>query len=89
MIGLGLLLVAAGAVARFAASPHYEWAGDLNLHTIGVILMIVGGIGLLYSLILLAVVREPGPDDYLAEEEVVDDPELGALPRRRVRRRIR
>jgi di/tricarboxylate transporter len=46
-IGTSLLLIAAGAVLRFAV--HVTTKG-FSLHTIGLILMIVGVIGLLLSL---------------------------------------
>ena len=46
-IGVSLLLLAAGAILDFAVTVHTE---GFNLNTIGVILMIVGGIGLLFSL---------------------------------------
>ena len=42
--GLALFLIAAGAILRFAVrggSLH-----DLNLHTVGVILMVIGVLGL-------------------------------------------
>jgi hypothetical protein len=46
-IGVSLVLVAVGAVLRFAVTvdnPH-----GFNIHTAGVILMIVGAIGLIVS----------------------------------------
>jgi hypothetical protein len=42
------LLIAVGAVLRFAVSIS---AHGFNLHTIGVILMIVGGVGVVISLL--------------------------------------
>ena len=47
-LGTSLLLIAVGAILRFAV--HVSTTG-FSLHTIGVILMIVGAIGLLLSLI--------------------------------------
>jgi len=47
-IGVSLLLLAIGAILDFAVSVHTE---GFNLNTMGVILMIVGGIGLLFSLL--------------------------------------
>lgn len=47
-LGTSLLLIAVGAILRFAV--HVSTSG-FNLHTIGVILMIVGAIGLLLSLL--------------------------------------
>jgi uncharacterized membrane protein len=43
-----LLLVAIGAVLRFAVTATVS---GLNIHTIGVILMIVGAVGFLVSLL--------------------------------------
>jgi hypothetical protein len=47
-IAPSLLLIAVGAVLRFAV--HVSTSG-FNLHTIGIILMIVGVIGLLLTLV--------------------------------------
>ena len=45
---LSVLLIAAGAILKFALKTDSE---DVDLETVGVILMIVGGIGLLASLL--------------------------------------
>jgi hypothetical protein len=47
-IGVSLLLIAAGAILTFAV--HVTGNG-FNLHTIGIILLIVGAIGALLSMI--------------------------------------
>ena len=47
-IGTSILLIAVGAILRFAVSVH---TSGFNIHTIGVILMIVGVVGLLISLL--------------------------------------
>lgn len=48
-LGLSLLLIAVGAIMKWAVSVN----GDgFNINTIGVILMVVGAIGLLISLFL-------------------------------------
>ena len=54
-IGTSLVLIAIGAVLRFAVSvsPH-----GFSVHTIGVILMIVGIIGLLISLLWVTIWRD-------------------------------
>ena len=49
MGALSVLLIAAGAVMRFALKTNSD---DVNLHTVGLILMVVGGIGALLSLVL-------------------------------------
>jgi hypothetical protein len=46
-VAFSLILVAAGAIMRFAISVT---SSGFNLHMIGVILMIVGGVGFLTSL---------------------------------------
>lgn len=75
-IGTSIFLIAVGAVLRFAVSAS---TSGVNIHTIGVILMIVGGIGLLISLLYLAIWSDrrrgtvPGP----ARERYVErDPML-------------
>lgn len=47
-IGVSIFLIAAGAVLAFAVNAQAE---GVNLNTIGVILMIVGGIGLLAAML--------------------------------------
>jgi hypothetical protein len=46
-IGVSLLLLAIGAILTFAVEVTTE---GFNLNTIGIILMVVGGIGLLFSM---------------------------------------
>ena len=46
-LGSSLLLIALGAILRFAVSVH---TSGFNVHTIGLILMIVGGVGFVISL---------------------------------------
>jgi hypothetical protein len=47
-IGVSLLLIAAGAILKFAATAT---TSGVNLNTVGVVLMVVGAVGLLLSLI--------------------------------------
>lgn len=47
-IGTSILLIAVGAILRFAVSVS---TSGFSIHTIGVILMIVGVVGLLISLL--------------------------------------
>jgi Domain of unknown function (DUF6458) len=51
-IGTSMLLLVVGAILRFAVSVTTT---GFNLHMIGVILMIAGGIGVLLSLLWIAV----------------------------------
>jgi len=46
-IGVSLILIAVGAVLTWAVNASVS---GLNIHTIGVILMIVGAVGILLSL---------------------------------------
>ena len=48
--GTSLLLIAVGAVLRFAVSVS---TSGFNIHTIGVILMIVGAVGFVLSLLYM------------------------------------
>lgn len=50
-IGVGLFLLAVGAVLTFAV--HADLSG-ISISTIGIILMIVGAVGLLLDLIIFA-----------------------------------
>ena len=47
-IGVSLLLVAAGAILTWAVNATVS---GLNIHTIGVILMVVGAVGLALSMV--------------------------------------
>ena len=57
-IGTSLLLIAVGAILRFAVTVTVR---DFNIQTVGLILMIVGGVGLVISLLWLAVWSDRGP----------------------------
>ena len=46
-LGTSLFLIAVGAILRFAVTAS---TSAVNIHTVGVILMIVGAVGLLVSL---------------------------------------
>jgi Domain of unknown function (DUF6458) len=47
-LGTSLFLIAVGAILRFAVNVT---TSGFNIHTVGVILMIVGGVGLILSLL--------------------------------------
>jgi hypothetical protein len=51
-LGTSLFLIAVGAILRFAVTAS---TSAVNVHTVGVILMIVGGVGLLVSLFWMTV----------------------------------
>jgi hypothetical protein len=46
-IGVSLILVAVGAIITFAV--HVSTSSAFNLHTIGIILLVVGAVGALLS----------------------------------------
>lgn len=50
-IGTSLILIAAGAILRYAITVHLN---GVDLMTVGVILMVVGGGGLVIGLALIA-----------------------------------
>ena len=52
--GVSMFLIAAGAILYFAVSKSVS---GLSLDTVGIILMIVGGAGLVISLVVLATGR--------------------------------
>jgi uncharacterized protein DUF6458 len=56
-IGTSLFLIAVGAILKFAVTAH---VAGVDLHTVGVILMIVGGVGLAIGLWLLTRPRSTG-----------------------------
>lgn len=62
-IGASLFLVAIGAILAFAVTKQVS---GIDLHMVGIILIIVGAIGLLFDLILwgtrrhTVITREPG-----------------------------
>ena len=47
-IGVSLILIAAGAILTFAV---HATSGTFNIHTIGIILMVVGAIGVVMSMV--------------------------------------
>jgi hypothetical protein len=57
-IGVGIFLIAVGAVLAFAI--HVTNTSGFDLHTIGVILMVVGGLGVLLSLVFWSSWAGPG-----------------------------
>jgi len=67
-IGVSLFLIAAGAILAFAVNAVTDVA---NIQTIGVILMIVGGLGLLLDLIIFAPRRRTGVVEAAPADEVV------------------
>jgi Domain of unknown function (DUF6458) len=62
-IGASLFLIAVGAILKFAVTAD---VAGIDLQTVGVILMIVGGVGLVLGLVLVLTSdrREPPPPGY-------------------------
>jgi uncharacterized protein DUF6458 len=56
-IGTSLFLIAVGAILKFAVTADVE---GVDLDTVGVILMIVGGVGLAIGLFFLTRTRSTG-----------------------------
>lgn len=73
-LGASLFLLAVGAILTFAVTVE---ASGFNINTIGIILMVAGGIGLLFSLVYMSrsrtgtrtVVREEEPRERVVREE--------------------
>lgn len=63
-IGVSILLIAVGAVLAFAV---HVTSNGIDLNTIGIILMIVGGVGLLTSLVIF------GPRRRVVQDRVYPD----------------
>jgi Domain of unknown function (DUF6458) len=73
--GTSIFVIAVGAILRFAV--HVSATG-FDIHTIGLILMIVGAAGLLLSLLWLAVWS-----DRQGERRVIERPETVTRERQR------
>jgi hypothetical protein len=71
-IGSSLFLIAAGAILRYAVTRE-TW-NAINIHTVGLILMIVGIVGLLLGMYLYVVRgrRDPVLDETVAPRRRAD-----------------
>jgi hypothetical protein len=69
-LGVSLILIAAGAILTWGVNAT---ANGVNLDTIGVILMVVGGIGALLSLAFWSSFWGPGYYTSRRRTTVVDD----------------
>ena len=69
-IGTSIFLIAVGAILRYAVTANVE---GINLDTAGLILMIVGVIGLLFSLLWMTVWADRRRDR-VAGDRVVAEP---------------
>ena len=68
-LGTSLLLIAVGAVLRWAVTAS---ATGVNIHTVGVILMIVGAVGFVVSLYWMFVVSDSVRRDSVSRSAYAD-----------------
>jgi uncharacterized membrane protein len=68
-IGVSIFLIAVGAILTFAVEVNSS--DGFNINTIGVILMVVGGLGLLASLTILSSWRGRRDDVVIEERRVL------------------
>lgn len=68
-LGASLFLLAVGAILTFAVEVEAE---GFNINTIGIILMVVGGVGLLLSLLWMQRSGSGGSRTVVREEEPRD-----------------
>jgi hypothetical protein len=76
-LGTSLLLIAVGAILRFAVNVT---TSGFNIHTVGVILMIIGVVGLILSLLYMTMWDRR--ERVVSNRVVYDDPDMP--PTRRV-----
>lgn len=69
-IGTSLVLIAAGAILKYAVNADVS---GIEISTIGLILMIVGIVGLLISLLFMGNAFGRRDRDAVVRERVVDD----------------
>jgi hypothetical protein len=72
-LGTSLLLIAVGAILRFAVNVH---TSGFNIHTVGVILMIVGVVGVVLSLLWMSMWDHRERVVRRREVHTYDDPDL-------------
>ncbi|HEU4975540.1 MAG TPA: DUF6458 family protein [Baekduia sp.] len=70
-IGTSLLLIAVGAILRWAVTDSIS---GVNLATVGLILLIVGIVGLAISLIWMLGYNRRGADTVVTHERYADPP---------------
>jgi Domain of unknown function (DUF6458) len=70
-IGTSIFLIAVGAILKYAVTASVS---GVDLDVVGVILMVVGAIGLLLSILWLAVWSDRRRDTVVADRALVTDP---------------
>ncbi len=73
-LGTSIVLIAVGAILRFAVTVTTT---GFNLHTIGVILMVVGAVGLVLSLVFWSTWGGFGGGGYRRRRRVMNDGQGG------------
>jgi uncharacterized protein DUF6458 len=68
-IGTSIFLIAVGAILRYAVTADVE---GINLDTAGLILMIVGVVGLLFSLLWMTIWADRRRDRVVGDRVVAD-----------------
>jgi hypothetical protein len=71
-IGTSLVLLAAGAILRFAVTLH---TSNVNWNIVGDVLMIVGAIGFVMSLLWIAMANRRQPVVQRTTTRAYDDPQ--------------
>ncbi len=68
-LGTSIFLIAVGAILRYAVTASVS---GISIHTVGLILMIVGAVGLVISIFYMISARPGGP--VVRERVVEQDP---------------
>jgi hypothetical protein len=73
-IGASILLLAVGAILAFAVNVDHSLVAGVTVEwdTVGVILMVVGAIGLIWSLVMLNSLRDRRNDVVVDDRPVVE-----------------
>jgi hypothetical protein len=72
-LGTSIFLIAVGAILRYAVTASVS---GVSIHTVGLILMIVGAVGLVVSLFYMISARPGGPvvRERVVERDPYDEP---------------
>lgn len=79
-VGTSLVLIAIGAILRFAVTVT---TSGFNVHTIGIILLIIGAVGLIISLFFWSSWGGFGRSGYSRERRVTSDGRGGYVEQER------
>jgi hypothetical protein len=70
-LGTSIFLIAVGAILRYAVTAT---ASGISIHTVGLILMIAGAIGLVISLFYMASARRGVVREHVVERDPYNEP---------------